>query len=91
MIPGNLASINWNTVDAFGIVNLVLRSCVHRFIICRLIYGFINPMQQRWVCCNVHVEILVVINGMRCTLLWMMPDSRCMGIENGSGRALLIV
>ena len=79
MIPGNLASINWNT-DAFGIVNVVLRSCVHRFI---------NPMQQRWVCCNVHVEILVVINGMRCTLLWLMPDSRCMGIENGSGRALL--
>ena len=52
MIPGNLASVNWNT-DAFGIVNVVLSSCVHRFI---------NPMQQ-WVCCNVHVEILVVING----------------------------
>ena len=32
-------------------------------------------------------------NGMRCTLLWLMPDSRSMGIEikNGSGRALLVV
>ena len=78
MIPGNLASINWNT-DAFGI-DVVLRPCVHRFI---------NPMQQHWVCCNMHVEILVVINGMRCTLSWLMPDSRCMGIENGSGRVLL--
>ena len=36
-------------------------------------------------------HILVVINGMRCTLLWLMPDSRCMGIENESGRALLVV